>query len=197
VVEVFLPRPEEMKPLSPGMFRVAVTASAEFKRKLEASKDALASKFPEGKLEEILMAGLDLVLAQAEKKRGLVEKPRATHAVAPKGPTVPRAMKREVWRRDEGRCQWPMAHGGICGSTRDLEYDHVVPRACGGPTSVRNLRLLCSHHNQQAAEEIFGREKMARYRRRRDARLESQALQASFLSDKRDASRDIELDPQQ
>jgi 5-methylcytosine-specific restriction endonuclease McrA len=88
-------------------------------------------------------------------------------------------VKRAVWERDGGRCQWPLASGGVCGSTVRVEIDHVVPRARGGPTRVDNLRCLCRRHNDRAAREAFGgawmdrftaREPVARYRVLRSAR---------------------------
>ena len=69
---------------------------------------------------------------------------------------VPAAVKRAVWSRDEGKCRWPLDSGGICGSTRRLEIDHVVPRARGGSSTVDNCRLACAMHNQLAARQVYG-----------------------------------------
>ena len=62
-------------------------------------------------------------------------------------------IRRQVWRRDEGRCS-------NCGSTFALEVDHVLPRAAGGPSTLENTRLLCRGCNQRAAIEYFGLSKM-------------------------------------
>jgi 5-methylcytosine-specific restriction endonuclease McrA len=74
-------------------------------------------------------------------------------------------VRREVWRRDDGRCQWPVGGraGGICGSRLRVEYDHVVPRARSGSPTARNLRLLCHFHNQIAARLAFGDAWMDRF----------------------------------
>jgi hypothetical protein len=64
-------------------------------------------------------------------------------AYAPTPPYVPAAVRSAVWQRDGGRCQWPVASGGVCGSTLRLEVDHLVPRALGGQSTIGNLRLLC------------------------------------------------------
>jgi uncharacterized membrane protein YqiK len=37
-----------------------------------------------------------------------------------------------------------------------LELDHVQPVACGGLSTVENLRVVCRAHNQYAAEQVFG-----------------------------------------
>jgi 5-methylcytosine-specific restriction endonuclease McrA len=36
-----------------------------------------------------------------------------------------------------------MSSGGLCGSTRRLQLDHITPRARGGPSTIENLRVLC------------------------------------------------------
>ena len=80
---------------------------------------------------------------------------------------VPAHVKRAVWARDGGRCQWPVEGGGICGSTLRIELDHVVPRARGGPSTVENTRLLCKVHNDLAARHAFGDDWMDRFSRKR------------------------------
>jgi hypothetical protein len=76
---------------------------------------------------------------------------------------VPAAVRRAVWTRDAGRCQWPLDSGGSCGSTHQLELDHVVPWARGGAPTVEGLRLLCRRHNRLAARLAFGERCMRRY----------------------------------
>lgn len=68
------------------------------------------------------------------------------------------AIKQDVWMRDKGRC----THLG-CNSNHRLQYDHIVPLAKGGETSVKNLRLLCQAHNLLAARREFGEEKLAEF----------------------------------
>jgi hypothetical protein len=49
-----------------------------------------------------------------------------------------------------------LPNGEICGSTHQLEIDHVRPRALGGPSTLENCRVACKPHNGLAAREIFG-----------------------------------------
>ncbi len=57
------------------------------------------------------------------------------------GRAIPAAVKREVWRRDRGRCRYvDRASGRRCGSQHLLQIDHVVPYACGGGAEPNNLR---------------------------------------------------------
>jgi 5-methylcytosine-specific restriction endonuclease McrA len=70
---------------------------------------------------------------------------------------------REVWIRDEGRCQFRLENGELCGSTHRLQFDHLHPVALGGEPTVANLRLACSAHNLLAARRVFGDALMDRY----------------------------------
>jgi hypothetical protein len=57
------------------------------------------------------------------------------------------AVKREVWRRDDGRCSQ-------CGSRERLEYDHIIPVSQGGSNTVRNIELLCEPCNRRKGSRI-------------------------------------------
>ena len=68
-------------------------------------------------------------------------------------------VKREVWRRDRGRCSYvDRTSGRRCRSQHLLQIDHVVPYARGGAAEPNNLRLLCAaHHRYRHAGARFGR----------------------------------------
>ncbi len=54
---------------------------------------------------------------------------------------IPAAIKREVFKRDKGQCV-------LCGSKKNLHFDHDVPYSKGGTSiSAKNIRLLCMSHN--------------------------------------------------
>lgn len=55
--------------------------------------------------------------------------------------------------------------GRVCGSRFQVEIDHKVPKALGGSDELENLRVLCRQHNLHAAEQVFGKEHMDRFRR--------------------------------
>jgi hypothetical protein len=157
------------QPLSADARRLHVTVSKRFLAKLEAARDALSHAHPGADAEAILEAGLDLLLERAAKRRGLVKRPRtqAKEVEAADGDPrqIPAAVRREVLLRDEGRCQWPTADGCICGSTRRIELDHIIPVGRGGPPTVANLRILCDFHNELAARQVYGDEFMNRFTR--------------------------------
>ena len=88
--------------------------------------------------------------------------PRTRTSAAKTGVTgraIPAAVKREVWRRDRGRCRYvDRASGRRCGSQHLLQIDHVVPYARGGAAELNNLRLLCAaHHRYRHIGAGFGR----------------------------------------
>lgn len=62
---------------------------------------------------------------------------------------IPTWVKREVWKRDGGKCV-------ICGATDELHFDHILPFSKGG-TSItpENVQLLCARHNIQKSNKIL------------------------------------------
>jgi hypothetical protein len=114
----------------------------------------------------ILEAGLDLIVAQGAKRKGIVSKARKTPRPSATG-HIPAHVRREVFLRDGGRCQVPLASGGICGSTYRVKLGHIIARALGGPDAAENTRCECEPHNQRAADRDFGKAFVDRFRRKR------------------------------
>jgi hypothetical protein len=177
------------EPLTADLRRLHVTVSKRFMEKLEAARDALSHSHPGADAEAILEAGLDLLIERAAKRRGLVERPRTQRKAPTPRPVpadaaepeetrsrhVPAAVRREVWVRDGGRCQFRLENGELCGSTHRLQFDHVRPVALGGESTVGNLRLACAAHNLLAARRILGDALMDRYAPARTAGVPSSA----------------------
>jgi hypothetical protein len=150
------PQPPEVEPLTADLRRYHLTVSKRFLAKLGAARDALSHAKPGATPEEILEAGLDLLLAQDAKRKGLVARPRKT---PPPSTTdrIPAHVRRDVLLRDGGRCQVPLASGGgVCGSTYQVQLGHLTPRARGGAPAVDNLRCECAVHNQAQADRDYG-----------------------------------------
>jgi len=60
---------------------------------------------------------------------------------------IPREVRRAVFERDGGKCT-------ECGSTFDLQYDHVIPVALGGASTAENLQLLCADCNREKSADL-------------------------------------------
>lgn len=65
----------------------------------------------------------------------------------PKRPPIPREVVDAVYRRDGGRCVY-------CGSTKDLQIDHIIPFSRGGSSELENLQLLCRKCNIEKSNKI-------------------------------------------
>jgi hypothetical protein len=61
---------------------------------------------------------------------------------------IPSEIKKEVWKRDSGKCV-------ICGSQKNLHFDHDLPFSKGGTSlTAKNIRLLCAKHNLSKSDKI-------------------------------------------
>lgn len=161
-------------PLSLDRVRIGFDAAIVILQLLDRAKLVLNHKYPEGKIEDIMREALELLLDKRDPERkyarksaepellgtaaGEAEPPEPRFLRAWKaGRYIPAGVKREVWKRDDGRCSFRFEEGNICGSREGLEFDHVRPFAKGGRSeSARNVRLLCRLHNRMASEFAFG-----------------------------------------
>ncbi len=154
------------EPLGGG--RVAVTVMLD-DTKLQYAKELLSHQLPSGDLARVLDLALDALIAKLEKRKFAATRkprperpPRAAKGANPRH--IPAAVKREVWKRDGGRCTFTSRAGHRCTSRSRLEYDHVLEVARGGESTADNIRLRCRAHNQFTAEQTFGAEHMRRKR---------------------------------
>jgi hypothetical protein len=174
------PKSPAVEPLTADLRRLHLTVSKGFLEKVAAARIGLSHAQPGATTEAVLEAALDLLLERQAQRKALGRRavraaketrpqpglPATGESTAvgdsvvppwpPRRPHVPAAIEREVRLRDGDRCQFPLDAGGVCGSTWQVQLDHLVPRALGGPTTAANLRCACSFHNRYAAELELG-----------------------------------------
>jgi 5-methylcytosine-specific restriction endonuclease McrA len=74
-----------------------------------------------------------------------------------RGRYIPAGLRRHVWNRDQGCCQYVSKQTGKkCGSQYGLEIHHRHAFAKGGEHTAENLVLHCFAHNQFEAVQEFG-----------------------------------------
>lgn len=103
-------------------------------------------------------SGRDVLALIRDRQRRAAQKLNRAHMLLnidegktgrPKGrrEPIPREIRRAVFERDGGKCVQ-------CGSTFNLQYDHVIPVALGGATTAENLQLLCADCNLEKGADL-------------------------------------------
>ena len=165
--------PTQTVVLTETLSRKYMTANREYEDLLSAVRSALSHQMPAASDVDLLMECMRIALKRFEKRKGIVDKPRADREAT--DGDIPQSVRRAVWKRDHGKCQWRTADGHICGSTHQVEFHHRQDRAKGGLGSVENVMLVCRIHNQYAAEISYGEEYMNAIRRAQSPRQSSDA----------------------
>jgi hypothetical protein len=57
-------------------------------------------------------------------------------------------VRKKVYHRDAGQCV-------ICGATKGLQYDHIIPVSRGGGNTAENIQLLCQNCNKLKSNRIM------------------------------------------
>ena len=158
-----------LEPVTADTYSLRATVDAALEKEIQELRALLSHKVPSGDLTAVLREAVQCALEKHRRRKGATEparKRKSPVAAKPAKTTgcgrqpISAAVRREVWKRDEGRCTWCGPDGRRCGSTWKVELDHILPVALGGLSTVENLRILCRAHNALAAEQIFGREHM-------------------------------------
>jgi hypothetical protein len=156
----------KVTPLSPNRYNVLLSFDEAAHEKLCRAQEMLSHLVPSGNPSEIVQHALDALLSErGRRKFGIGAQPREPRAAGTRR-SIPAQIRHAVYTRDDGHCAFISKDGVACNSRRKLEFDHVVPLAKGGKTTIENLRLLCRAHNQYEAERAFGREFIEQAKRR-------------------------------
>jgi HNH endonuclease len=62
---------------------------------------------------------------------------------------ITQAVRQAVWIRDGGRCVQ-------CGTTENLEFDHIIPFSLGGSNTKENTQLMCETDNKSKSNRYVG-----------------------------------------
>lgn len=156
-------------PLSPTSMQVSATLSMQVYEQLQEARELLSHRLTSRELSEVLEALLGIALPVLRKQKfAEVASPRAarvnggsgeksgSESPAVQSRQIPAHVKREVWERDGGRCTFAGTDGHRCTCRERIEFDHRVPVAKGGESTVENVRLLCRAHNQYEADRVLG-----------------------------------------
>lgn len=150
-------------PLSESHYKLQVTISAGARERLAQIQDLMRHRLPNGDPAAIVEHALEVLHAELLKQKAAqVAKPRAgKQATEAKGRYIPASVKRDVWRRDQGRCAFVSTDAARCGSTSGLEFHHVQPYAAGGQATAGNIELRCRAHNGFEWERHLEQEMLA------------------------------------
>jgi 5-methylcytosine-specific restriction endonuclease McrA len=150
--------------LSPRRYKIEITVDQDTHDKLRILQDLLSHQNPDADPAVIVSQALDLLLTETlKKKAAMTNQPRRKRESDGSQPeekrsrAIPAAIRREVWKRDSGRCAFTDDRGKRCSSSRAVEYHHIHPYGKGGGHEGENIALRCRAHNQHQADLDFGR----------------------------------------
>ncbi len=152
--------------LAPRRFKIEITVDQNTHDRLRALQDLLSHQSPSADPAMIVSRAIELLLEDTLKKKAAVTnaaRPSSGPSGRPSGArsrAIPAAIRREVWKRDVGRCAFVDEQGRRCRATSRIEYHHEIPYGRGGRHDVRNIALRCRGHNQYQANLDFGQEFM-------------------------------------
>lgn len=97
-----------------------------------------------------------LIATREQRKSQQIERAQATVAMGSQPRSsgarkrIPDDIKQYIWTRDSGQCQ-------SCGSTVELQFDHIIPVSMGGSSNTENLQILCGPCNRSKAAGLTTR----------------------------------------
>lgn len=66
------------------------------------------------------------------------------------------SVKRNIYQRANGQCEFVNQQGHRCQSRHQLEFDHIQSASHGGISLQENIQLLCRFHNQMKVKNTHG-----------------------------------------
>jgi hypothetical protein len=172
----------QVSPLAPNVYKIEFTAGLNTYEKLRQLQALLRHRVPTGDIGVVfdvaLTMALDILMNQkigsGPGHESNSVRNESTDGVEPIEPDnlgglaripgaatlnsryVPKAVRSEVWQRDEGQCAYRSPAGERCPSRDWLEFHHVKPYAWGGTATTKNIELRCRTHNVFEGAQLFG-----------------------------------------
>ena len=154
----------ELRPISRDEWSLRVTIGGAFKADLETLVSLLSHKLRRNDLAAVLKEAVRCAIETHGKRRGAVPPSRKRKSRAPlsaeeipdRSQSIPAEVKRAVYERDGGCCDFVGKNGRRCGSRWQLEYNHVPALAKGGKHTVDGIHLACRRHDIHDAGQPQG-----------------------------------------
>ena len=158
-----------VKPLSPESYDIRMTLSREAHDHMRRIQELLSHGGRHDARHAVEQALAHYCAHLDKQKFATTSKPRKqapTRKSSTNSRYIPARVRRAVRKRDQGRCTFESDTGHRCGARALLEFDHIIPIARGGESTLENIRLRCRTHNQYEAERLFGERFMDAKRKR-------------------------------
>lgn len=97
-----------------------------------------------------------LLVTRDQRQRQQIDRAQATVAmgstprITPLRRSIPDDLKQYIWARDSGSCR-------NCGTTTELQFDHIIPISKGGSSNSENLQILCGPCNRYKSDGLTTR----------------------------------------
>jgi hypothetical protein len=161
---------EKIRQITPKYSEIKILVEEKILKQIEEIKNLLAHAKPSATTREVIEHALSETLERlkpkAPKENKTVQPIKSLSLLPPAAVGkstryISQNVKREVWARDKGQCTYVNKDTKKrCMCKYGLEFDHIKAFALGGDNSTENLRLKCRAHNQLAAIQVFGKQKM-------------------------------------
>jgi len=144
--------------IAPRRYKIEITVDQQMHDRLRMLQDLLGHQLRGADPAIIVSRAIDRLLDDTLKKKvAITDRTRPGDRSSDRRTrAIPAAIRREVWRRDGGRCTFVDEQGRRCQATRCVEYHHQQPYGKGGEHKADNIALRCRAHNQYQADLDFG-----------------------------------------
>lgn len=149
---------ERRQELLDGGMQITFRVNPHQRRKIDRTKIVYSRNVPVSSTAGLFEGLCDFYLSKKDHEKnstqGFVSRDEASRYRSDSitNRYIPQSLRREVFSRDKGVCQFPKPEGGICGAEFEIEVDHIIPVSKGGKSVLENLRCLCRPHNNYKSD---------------------------------------------